>query len=249
MKSKNEKVPGFDEIIFENRNKEYGAYDLRKRYNAATGISILGGIAVGSFVIIILSIPGGKLIAEPGPVAVVIEMTPPILNEPVKEVPEPPAAIAEKFKNIAPVVSTDTNDIIGELPVSEDLFANTIDGSPTDTSGYVPETEPIVPNEPLIYYNVAEMPEYPGGIPELLRFISKNLVYPEEAMINNVQGRVVVKFAVNTDGSVYKIAILNGIDTALDSEAIRVVKFKPGRQNGVPVPVWFSVPITFRLQN
>ena len=76
-------------------------------------------------------------------------------------------------------------------------------------------------NEPKIF--VEEMPEYPGGIPELMKFISENISYPEDAIKNNIQGRVILRFVVNTDGSVDRIQILRGIDTSLDNEAIRVV--------------------------
>jgi protein TonB len=97
------------------------------------------------------------------------------------------------------------------------------------------------------------MPEFPGGDIALLKFVKDNVIYPAEAQNVNLQGKVIIKFAVKSNGSVDRIEVLRGIDPSLDNEAIRVVKklpkFKPGRQNGVAVPVWFMLPVTFRLEN
>jgi TonB family protein len=99
---------------------------------------------------------------------------------------------------------------------------------------------------------VEEMPTFPGGETELLKFIANNTNYPEAAKINNIQGRVIIKFCVTAEGGVSLINVLKSVDTELDAEAIRVVKtlpaFKPGKQGGIAVPVWFMVPITFTLQ-
>jgi protein TonB len=97
------------------------------------------------------------------------------------------------------------------------------------------------------------MPEYPGGIPALMKFVSENLQYPEEAIQSNIQGKVFLKFVVRPDGSTDRIEILRSIDPLLDNEAARVVKmlpkFKPGKQDGVAVPVWFLLPVNFKLEN
>jgi len=106
-------------------------------------------------------------------------------------------------------------------------------------------------NEPRIF--VEEMPEFPGGNSALLRFVSDALKYPDEAIINNIQGRVTIKFAVNINGSVDRIEVIRGIDPLLDNEALRIIStlphFKPGKQNGVPVPVWFTIPVVFKIKN
>lgn len=253
MKRKNKKVPGFDEIIFENRNKEYGAYDLRKRYDSTTTVSILSGVGLYVLLTALFSFSSEKGEAFKGNEAFIIELTEPITPEPVQPVPQPPEALTKAIQNLAPVVSTDTADITNLPLTAEELVQTTKDGTVNDTSIYVEPTDPVTPvyNEPKIF--VEEMPEYPGGIPELMKFISENISYPEDAITNNIQGRVILRFVVNTDGSVDRIQILRGIDTSLDNEAVRVVstlpKFKPGKQQGVPVPVWFSLPVLFRLQN
>lgn len=253
MKRKNEKVPGFDEIIFENRNQEYGAYDLRKRYDSTTSISILGGVAFCAMLMVALSFSVEKGTASDDPTIVIIDMDNPILPDPVIPESKPPSGMPETMKNIAPEVTTDTTEIIIPPPITDDILVHTQNGVPTDTIKFVEISEPVIPVEPEIYVNVKEMPEFPGGIPALMQYIYENISYPEEAVKNNVQGRVVLKFVVKADGSVGRIEIAGGIDPLLNEEAIRVVKslpaFKPGRQDGVPVPVWFIIPVLFRLEN
>ena len=104
--------------------------------------------------------------------------------------------------------------------------------------------------EPFVV--VEEMPMFPGGEVALLAFISDHTQYPEVAKENNIQGKVIVRFCVTSKGGVDKVEILKSVDPELDKEAIRVVKtlptFKPGKQGGKPVPVWFMVPINFTLK-
>jgi TonB family protein len=96
---------------------------------------------------------------------------------------------------------------------------------------------------------VDEMPMYPGGDKALLQFIKDNVIYPEELKEAKIGGRVIVRFAVNTEGNAEAVSVLKGVHPDLDKEAIRVVKmlkgFKPGIQGGIPVPVWYMVPVTF----
>ena len=93
---------------------------------------------------------------------------------------------------------------------------------------------------------------FPGGDVALLKYIGENTHYPEIAKENNIQGKVIIRFCVTEKGSVNRISVLKGVDPELNDEAIRVVKtlpaFKPGRQGGKPVPVWYMVPITFTLK-
>ena len=107
-------------------------------------------------------------------------------------------------------------------------------------------------NREIIFRHVEQMPEFPGGEAALMRFINENLRYPAAAIKNGIQGRVVVQFVVKKDGSVDDVTVLHGVDSALDQEAIRVCKtlpkFIPGKQNGQPVNVWFTLPIFFRLE-
>lgn len=102
------------------------------------------------------------------------------------------------------------------------------------------------------YVAVDEMPMYPGGYPALAQFISRNIVYPDDAREKGIQGKVIIKFCVTAKGSISLVSILKSVDPDLDREAIRIVKtittFIPGKKDGVPVPVWFMLPITFSLK-
>jgi len=118
-----------------------------------------------------------------------------------------------------------------------------------------PPPPPPVPTpveEETPFVAVDEMPQFPGGDAKLLEFIAVNTIYPDVARENNIQGRVIVRFCVGSKGNVSQASILKGVSEDLDNEALRVVEklplFKPGRQGGKDVPVWYMVPITFSLQ-
>lgn len=99
---------------------------------------------------------------------------------------------------------------------------------------------------------VEEMPQFPGGAAALMQYLSKNIRYPEEAHKNNIQGRVIVNFIVETDGSITEAKVTRSIHPLLDAEALRVInampKWNPGMQGGKPVRVKYTVPVTFKLQ-
>ena len=103
----------------------------------------------------------------------------------------------------------------------------------------------------VVFKQVDQMPEFPGGLEGLSQFLSENIVYPPVAYDNNVEGRVLVQFVVEKDGSVGEIKILRSVEVNLDYEAIRLCKilpkFKPGMVDGKPVRVWYTLPITFKL--
>ena len=96
------------------------------------------------------------------------------------------------------------------------------------------------------------MPTYPGGDKALMEFINSNIKYPEEAKNKLIQGRVILRFAVMASGKVGNVSVLKSVDPSLDEEATRVIEalpeWKPGRQGGKPVNVWYSVPVTFQLK-
>lgn len=108
------------------------------------------------------------------------------------------------------------------------------------------------PAEDAPFVVVEEMPMFPGGDAALLEYIAKNTKYPENAKKNGIQGKVIVRFCVMSTGGVNQVSILRGVDPELDAEAIRVVNsltgFKPGRQGGKPVDVWYMVPINFAIE-
>ena len=103
-----------------------------------------------------------------------------------------------------------------------------------------------------IFEVVEEQPEFPGGMEALLKYLAKNINYPESAVDNGIQGKVMVRFVVERDGSVSAVETYKSVDPALDKEAMRVVKtlpkWKPGRQQGKAVRTRYIVPVVFRLQ-
>jgi len=114
-----------------------------------------------------------------------------------------------------------------------------------------PKPEPK-PQKDEVYKSATQMPQFPGGDAALMTFVSKNIRYPQVAQDNGIQGKVIVMFIVEKDGSVGEVKVARGCDKDLDKEAVRVCKnlpkFKPGRNaNGDPVRVWYTFPVTFKL--
>ena len=148
-------------------------------------------------------------------------------------------------------VSEKTDDsVIREMPVTEDVVTQ----SKTKIEEVVVEYKEERHAEPeTIFRAVEQMPEFPGGQEALLKYVNSSIQYPPQAAENGIEGRVVVQFVVEKDGSVGEVRIGRSITKDLDREAARVCKslpkFIPGRQNGQPVRVWFTLPVTFSLQN
>ena len=117
--------------------------------------------------------------------------------------------------------------------------------------------EEQVPNEPVpeskkVYESVEQMPEFPGGVEGLMRYLQQNVQYPPTAIKNNVQGRVIVQFIIDETGQVGDVKVVRSVSEEVDAEAVRVIKsmpkFEPGRQGGEPVSVWYTLPIAFKMQ-
>ena len=103
-----------------------------------------------------------------------------------------------------------------------------------------------------VYKSVEQMPQFPGGEAAMMRYLSQNIKYPPSAAKNNIEGRVILQFVVEKDGQIGEVKIVRSVDPELDAEAVRVIKtmpkFIPGRQDGKPVAVWYTIPISFKLQ-
>lgn len=112
----------------------------------------------------------------------------------------------------------------------------------------IEEEQPV---EQEIFEVVENMPEFPGGNAALMQYLAKNITYPTIAQENGTQGRVIIQFVVNQDGSIVDAKVARSVDPYLDKEALRVInampKWKPGMQRGKPVRVKFTVPVMFRL--
>jgi len=102
------------------------------------------------------------------------------------------------------------------------------------------------------YRVVDVMPEFPGGDTALLKYIADSTHYPKDAKTQAIQGKVIVRFMIKANGSVSEVSVQKGVSPSLDEESIRVVKtlpkFTPGKLNGKTVPVWYMIPISFKLK-
>ena len=152
-------------------------------------------------------------------------------------------------------------EITASTPVPIDGSSKVVSGSPSPADAMAPPPPPPPPpvagaNEntrDVPFEKVDVMPEFPGGDQGLIKFIAENTQYPEGAKRIGTQGKVIVRFAVEKDGSIGRISILKGIDPELDAEAIRVIgklpRFEePGLVDGKPVAVWYMIPINFALK-
>jgi protein TonB len=252
-------APAFDEIVFENRNKEYGAYTLRKKYNRNVLIALLIGIFLISISIIVpyLNTKAAEKKAKRAERTVEIKMenldTPADQIAPPPPPPPPPQDVAQQARYVPPVVvdSVKPEDNV-QLMTADQAQVEVKDEEVVEAVEVVTEevTTDVDAAEPFVV--VEEMPMFPGGEQALLAYIGEHTQYPEVAKENNIQGKVIVRFCVTSKGGVDKVEILKGVDPELDKEAIRVVKtlptFKPGKQGGKPVPVWYMVPINFTLK-
>jgi protein TonB len=260
MKNQINELPRFDDIVFEGRNRNYGAYILRKKYRTTVLISMLAAIIVlGTLVItpyLNAKAMKDKLKHEDRIVKISMEN----LDQPNEQVvvppapPAPPAELVEQQRYVPPVVVDSVKpDEIRQLMTADEAQDEVKN---TEVVEIVPEAKEEIKEaeaEEKPFIVVEEDPMFPGGEAELYRYISEHLNYPEVPKENNIQGKVIIKFCVTSKGGVSQVSILKGVDPEIDAEAIRVVKtlpaFKPGKQGGIPVPVWYVMPIKFQILN
>ncbi|WP_099464297.1 MULTISPECIES: energy transducer TonB [Parabacteroides] len=169
------------------------------------------------------------------------------ITRPENTPPPPPPPPAQVVAEVLTVVDDDTDLEQQDIVTSEDNQKEAQHQTYTPPAVVEEEEE----SAQTIFTVVEEMPKFPGGDAELLKFLGKSVKYPVIAQENGIQGRVICSFVINRDGSVVDAEVVRGVDPALDKEAIRVVnsmpKWTPGKQRGKPVRVKYTVPITFRL--
>ena len=187
-----------------------------------------------------------KVTTDSGIVDVVFEeeIIPITEQEQPKQAPPPPEA--PKVEEVLEIMDNDSKVEESTIQASDDTQAAV-------EVKYTPvEVEEEEVEEQQIFQVVEEMPEFPGGMGECMKFLAKNIKYPTIAQENGVQGRVIVQFVVNRDGSIVDPVVMRGVDPHLDKEALRVIslmpKWKPGKQRGKEVRVKYTVPVMFRLQ-
>ena len=250
-------VPAFDEIVFETRNKEYGAYKLRTKYNRTVIVALVVGIVIIATAVITPYLNAKALENRLRRAERQVEIKLENLDQPNDQVapppppPPPPADVVQQQKYVPPVVVDSIKpEDVKQLMTAEDAQVQVKDQEVVEVVEVKQEVQEAEPEE-VPFVVVEEMPLYPGGDIELLKYIASHTTYPDIAKENNIQGRVIVRFCVTAKGGVSQVSIMKGVDAELDKEAIRVVNtlpaFKPGKQGGKPVPVWYMVRITFTL--
>lgn len=265
------------DLVFEGRNQAYGAYKLRKgTAKRNVWALIIVGLAAA---LLYLGLQLQKMAEANKKVENTQAVELAKLNTEKKEakvekkeiIKQEPEKVVEQVKSsvkfTAPVIKKDSevkeeDEIkLDEVQKSDKAVgAFTVEGN-DEVGGAVlkakeaidaPEPPKHVVEETKIFTVVEQMPMFPGGDGALMGYLRDNIHYPTVAAENGVQGRVVVGFVVERDGSITDVNILRGVDPSLDREAMRVVKsmpkWTPGKQNGSAVRVKYQVPVSFRLQ-
>lgn len=265
------------DLVFEGRNQAYGAYKLRKGTAKRNVWALLiVGLAAA---LLYLGLQLQKMAEANKKVENTQAVELAKLNTEKKEakvekkeiIKQEPEKVVEQVKSsvkfTAPIIKKDSevkeeDEIkLDEVQKSDKAVgAFTVEGN-DEVGGAVlkakediaaPEPPKHVVEETKIFTVVEQMPMYPGGDAALMGYLRDNIKYPTVAAENGVQGRVVVGFVVERDGSITDVNILRGADPSLDREAMRVVKsmprWNPGKQNGSAVRVKYQVPVSFRLQ-
>ncbi len=276
----------WNDLIFADKNKDFGAYQIRKksdrRHNMAM-LFMLVGLAVVVVLVMALSkyseyraeqaalelqeqrekMMAAQLAEQQQEEEEIEEPEEQKFEQPEVTVPEEVLATvqvtqiaivdADKVKNEVMDMDTQKEDNTARGVVTQEGSDDADKFQAVQEQVVVKEPEPEKPKEEEIFVAVEQQAEFPGGQAALMKWLSNNVRYPETAQQNDVQGRVIVKFVVEKDGSIGAATILKGVDKDLDKEALRVVKkmpkWQPGKNNGVAVRSYFNLPVVFKLQN
>ncbi len=261
----------WNDLVFEGRNKNYGAYDMRQNSNKR---HITALIIILAFALLVFYLPA--LIKSIVPKKDDMKMTevtelsklPPAEEKkedqhPIEDLLPPPPPLKSTMKFTPPVIKKDTEVADEEeMKTQEEVLKSDLTISIKDVQGTDEQhgqdiadlAKTVIQEKPVEekpYVTVEQMPQYPGGETEMRKYIAKSTRYPEVARENGVQGRVVVRFVVSKTGKIENVEVIKSLDPACDKEALRVVSsmpnWTPGRQNGAAVSVYFVVPISFTL--
>ncbi len=264
------------DLVFEGRNQNYGAYQLRKETSKRNIWSIIFVVLLAILLYLGLTLENIVEAHRTVENTQVVEICnlgdkkKEVKVERKEEIKLEPERIVEKVKSsikfTAPVIKKD--QLVNEEEVikldeiensNKAIGAFTVEGNDEVGGEVLKVKEEIAQPEPpkheednKVFEVVEQMPSFPGGYAALMQWLGSNMKYPTIAAENNVQGRVIVQFVVEKDGSITDVHVAKSVDPSLDKEASRVVKampkWIPGKQNSSPVRVRFTVPVTFKLQ-
>lgn len=262
-----------NDIVFEGRNKEYGAFELRRMYGRHVSRALIIGAALLTLLVFIPAIAKYYEDSKPKEVLNLKEnvlMDAPPLDEtkpppppPPPEAPPPPPPKLTTIKFTPPVVKKDEEVKKEEVPDQEELKDKAVatvtvkgntdapDLSDLSGEGKAPVADVV---EDKVYTYVEQMPSLPGGggTQAIVDAIKKAFRYPAADLRNQVEGRVFAKFTVDENGNLTDVETVKGLSSTIDAETIRAIKtlprFIPGKQNGRSVKVSFTVPISLKIQ-
>jgi periplasmic protein TonB len=263
------KNPDLNEIVFEDRNKEYGAYMLRKLYSkyvtlSTTGAMILFTLIASYPLITAFFVQEDNDTKSNGSVKVItleniFTEIPDAENN--LQIPKTNSPKTPSIKFMVPDVKPDalvTNEVI---PTQQELSGKnpgieTVEGNINGTDVIVETIESSETNNEVtekIYTWAEEMPKFPGGETELRKFFTQHLVYPEIAKRAEVEGKVILSFIVDKNGNIIDAEVAKSIGAGCDEEAMRVLnimpRWIPGKQNGNPVLTRINIPVVFKLRS
>jgi len=251
------------ELVFEAKNHEYGAFELRQNSSKRHFRALL---IASVFFVLFVSAP--SLIKQIFPKNVEKDVTVRVLSKIeldkpkeniLKEIPPPPPPMRNTIKFTPPVIKPDEQVQEEEQPKlqkevieTKAAISNVAFDKGTDDVAAPVATQKITEEVEQPFVIVEQMPQFPGGEKEMMKFIHNNLRYPSLAAENGIQGTVIVNFVVDHDGKITRIKVVRGIGGGCDEEAMRVLSkmpaWSPGRQGGKPVLVSYTVPIKYVLQ-
>jgi periplasmic protein TonB len=265
MKTKELDSSTWADIVFENRNKAYGAYYLRNTYRRNIVVAVAIAVTIIAFVLsfpVISEFFKDKKDAEDvalkqikynelAPPPPIDKNTPP---PPKLDVPPPVKTI---IKFLPPKVTEKEIVEEEEMPTIEEIKQNDTGAETVEGNGDIVFDEPVEEvlkekgDEDVIFTIVEQQAEFPGGFEAMVKFLAKNMKYPAAARRMGVEGSVFVSFVIDREGNISDPQVIKGISAECDKEAIRVVQlmppWKPGKQNGKPVRCRFVLPIKFKL--
>ena len=244
-------------MVFADRNREYGAYVLRRDYVKRLLIAVVGSVLVFGLAVglpkIIAAMGGEEEVVE---VKKIVDVNLDLFEEEKKEEPPPPPVEPPPPVKIESVQFTQLEAVdepVDEPPPTQEVLTETNAGTVTQEGekGEAPPP-PVEVEEPTVFTIVEEMPSFPGGEAELFKYLGKTVKYPPMAQDAGITGVVYMTFVVDEHGKVKDPKVLRGIGGGCDEEAIRVVKamppWEPGKQRGKPVLVQYNLPIRFTLK-
>jgi periplasmic protein TonB len=261
-----------EDIIFKDKNKTYGAYDLRKGYLKTFNRSFFMGSAAFIFAMLIPTLYAKlnfKDEEKKVTLADVMKIKPPPMDKTVPPPPPPPPPPPElpkvdTKKFLPPEIKPDEEVKEEEPPPKQEelkeskIADETVKGDPNAVEAVIDETPKveekveIKPVEEEVFTVVEQQAEFPGGQGAMNKYLGKNLRYPPAAQRANVSGKVFLSFVVDRNGDISDVSVLKGLGFGCDEEAIRVVKsmpkWNPGKQSGRSVKSKFNLPISFVLE-